>query len=317
MAKTPEIFLFLGGDSEWIAKHKDILIDNKNIIGVQIVYNWKRLEPQKGVYDFSAIASDLQLLNSLNKKLVVQIQDRSFSPNDKWVPKYMLTDKQYSGGVAMQVDNPGEGLSPANGWVAMQWNKAVRTQFQAMLSALAKEFDGKIYAVNLPETAIDVSTKKPPLGYTCDNYFNATIENITYLRKSFKQSRVIQYVNFFPCEWNNDHNYMGRLFKLAQTNNIGLGNPDTVPYKKGQMKNSYPFFNKYKGQLPLVAIAIQEPDYTYINPKTKKKFTTSELANFAQDYLGVNAVFWNVEEPSFSKTVLPQIKNNKLFINNP
>ena len=229
----------------------------------------------------------------------------------------MLTDKQYSGGVAMQVDNPGEGLSPANGWVAMQWNKAVRTQFQAMLSALAKEFDGKIYAVNLPETAIDVSTKKPPLGYTCDNYFNATIENITYLRKSFKQSRVIQYVNFFPCEWNNDHNYMGRLFKLAQTNNIGLGNPDTVPYKKGQMKNSYPFFNKYKGQLPLVAIAIQEPDYTYINPKTKKKFTTSELANFAQDYLGVNAVFWNVEEPSFSKTVLPQIKNNKLFINNP
>ena len=313
IAKTPEVFLFLGGDSSWVIGHQKLLANNKNIIGVQIVYNWKKLEPKKGVYDFSEIESDLQLLNKLNKKLVVQIQDRSFRPQDKWVPTYMLIEKQYDGGVAKQVDNPGESLALASGWVAMQWNKSVRKDFQAMLGALAKQFDGKVYAVNLPETSIDLSAKIPPSGYTCDNYFNATIENIMFLRNIFKNSYVIQYVNFFPCEWDNDHDYMGRLFKLAMRNNIGLGNPDTVPYKKAQMKNSYQFFNKYKGKLPLVAIAIQEPDYTYTNPQTKNKFTTHELASFAQSYLGANIVFWNVEEPIFSKLMLPQIENNNIF----
>ena len=313
-SKSPEIFLFLGGDSDWILKHQQVLSDNKNIAGVQIIYNWKRLEPQKGVYNFTAIESDLQILTKLNKKLVIQIQDRSFRPQDKWVPTYMLTDKAYAGGVVKQIDNPGEGLAPEYGWVAMQWNSAVRSQFQTMLGALAKQFDGRIYAVNLPETSVDISTKKPPQGFSCDNYFNATLDNIKYLRGAFKQSGVIQYVNFFPCEWDNDHNYMGRLFKFAKTNNIGLGNPDTVPYKKAQMKNSYPLFNKYKDQLAMVAIAIQEPDYTYTNPQTKKKFTTSELATFANDYLGATFVFWNVEEPRFSKSVLPQIKKNNLFV---
>ena len=62
MAKTPDIFLFLGGDSDWITNNQKLLFENKNIIGVQVVYNWKQLEPQKNVYNFSAIESDLAFL---------------------------------------------------------------------------------------------------------------------------------------------------------------------------------------------------------------------------------------------------------------
>lgn len=58
-----------------------------------------------------------------------------------------------------QFDNPGEGDIVGSGWVAQQWVPAVRYRYQALLAALAKRFDGQIYGVNLPETAIDLDEK--------------------------------------------------------------------------------------------------------------------------------------------------------------
>jgi hypothetical protein len=104
-------------------------------------------------------------------------------------------------------------------------------------------------------------------------------------------------VNFWPCEWNNDHNYMGRTFAFASENGLGLGGPDVVPYKRAQMANSYPFFHQYAGKLVLVAMAVQEPTLTYTNPATGKKFTKSEFRDFARDYLGANIIFWSTSSP--------------------
>lgn len=75
------------------------------------------------------------------------------------------------------------------------------------------------------------------------------------------------------------------------------------------MKNSYPFFNRYKEKLPLVAFAIQEPDYTYINPKTGKHFTVKEIYDFANNYLGASILFWNIQQPQYTKEVLPFLNN--------
>jgi hypothetical protein len=63
------------------------------------------------------------------------------------------------------------------------------------------------------------------------------------------------------------------------------------------MKNSYPFFNRYKGKLSLVAMAVQEPTLTYRNPATKLPFTRDEFVEFARDYLGVNIIFWSAASP--------------------
>jgi hypothetical protein len=90
---------------------------------------------------------------------------------------------------------------------------------------------------------------------------------------------------------------MSRAFEFAHANGIGLGGPDIVPYRKGQMKNAYPFFNQYKGKLSLVAMAVQEPTLTYTNPETKKPFTREEFVTFAQDYLGVDLIFWATASP--------------------
>ncbi|MFS2176086.1 hypothetical protein ACCC98_09025 [Rhizobium pisi] len=293
-ASAPENFLYTSsGDLDAVKA----TLARPDISGVQLVYNWKSLEPAKGQYDFSAIEQDLAIAEALNKKLFIQVQDRFFDPKARNIPDYMLTEPEYGGGLTPQFDNPGENKPVGSGWVAQQWNPDVRARYQALLKALAEKFDGRVYGINLPETAIDLDPKHEPKGFSCDAYFSAEMENLAFARKAFEKSMVVQYVNFWPCEWENDHNYMGRLFDFAAKNNVGLGGPDIVPNRKAQMKNSYPFFNKYKGKLAYVGLAVQEPTLTYKNPATKKPFTKAEFTAFAQDYLGANVIFWSAATP--------------------
>lgn len=294
MGQSPQNYIYTSsGDLRKIEK----MIMREDIGGVQIVYNWKALEKSKDVYDFSVIEKDLDYLNSIHKKLFIQLQDRFFEPQARYIPDYVLNDKEYTGGLVAQYDNPGENKPVGSGWVTQQWNSAVQKRFQKLIEALAKKFDGKIQGINLPETAIDIEIKKDKTGFSCDRYFQAELENLKFTRSVFHHSYVLQYVNFFPCEWDNDHRYMSRLFDFAYKNNIGLGGPDIVPNKKAQMKNSYPFFHQYKGKLSLVAMAVQEPTLTYKNPKTGKNFTKEEFTEYAESYLGVTIIFWSVESP--------------------
>ncbi|WP_246249045.1 hypothetical protein [Chelativorans alearense] len=273
------------------------VLERPDIDGVQIVYSWKSLEPGIGQYDFSAIERDLATAEKLGKKLFIQVQDRFFSPKARNVPAYLTSEPQYGGGLVAQVDNAGEGEPVGHGWAAMQWNDAVRGRFQALIEALAEKFDGRVFGINLPETAVDIDMEGDRTGFTCDAYFEAEMDNLAAAQAAFTESHVVQYVNFWPCEWANDHDYMGRLFEYAADHGVGLGGPDIVPYRKGQMKNAYPFFNRYKGKLGLVAMAVQEPTLTYTNPKTGRPFTKDEFVGFASDYLGVDVIFWSAESP--------------------
>lgn len=294
LAKTPENFIYTSSGELEAAS---VIIARSDIGGAQIVYNWRSLEPEKDKYNFSQIEKDLARLKVVNKKLFIQIQDRFFEQNARYVPNYLMNDARYGGGISPQFDNPGEGKPIGAGWVAQQWNPAVRQRYQALLAAIAKRFDGQVYGVNLPETAIDLDKKELPKGFSCDNYFAGEMENLTFARKVFTKSYIVQYINFWPCEWNNDHNYMGRLFAFANANNIGLGGPDIIPNHKAQMKNSYPFFNKYKSTLALVAMAVQEPTLTYKNPNTGKIFSKDEFVQFAENYLGADIIFWSTSSP--------------------
>lgn len=290
LAAEPENYLYLSSGE--LASFTGLLARSADITGVQVVYSWKQLELSEGVYDFSAIERDLHLLTRLHKKLFIQIQDRFFEPDRKGIPGYLLREPQYQGGLVVQTDNPGEGKPVVSGWVAIQWNKALRGRYRQLLSALASRFDGKVAGVNLPETAIDVDEKNAA-GFTCDRYFAATMENAQYARKVFRQTAVVQYVNFWPCEWNNDHRYMSRFFEMAAHNKIGLGGPDIVPDKPAHMHNAYPFFHQYKNKLHLVAMAVQEPTLTYTSPRTGKPYTRDEFRSFAKNYLGADIIFWS------------------------
>ncbi|HTU68459.1 MAG TPA: hypothetical protein VMF52_21140 [Steroidobacteraceae bacterium] len=287
---------FLFADSDSLAPHARTL-ERADIAGVQIVYTWKSLEPAPDEYDFSQIETDLRFLSQRGKKLFVQVQDRFFLPTARNVPRYLLERPEYGGGLAPQADNPGEGQPEGHGWVAMQWNAAVRARFQALLRALARRFDGRVYGINLPESSADIDRENDRTGFDCDAYFAAEMENARVARQAFRESRVVQYVNFWPCEWNDDRRYMSRFFEFAARQRLGLGGPDIVPWQRAQMNNSYPFFNRYRGRLDVVAMAVQEPTLTYTNPKTQRKFTRAEFVEFARDYLGVDIIFWSLASP--------------------
>lgn len=309
-SKLPQLFLFLGSDHHLKSYQK--ILENPCVSGAQIIYTWKELEPKKDIYNFSQIKKDINFLNTIHKKLFIQIQDRSFQPNIINIPDYMRNQKIYHGGIAMQFDFPGESKPITEGWVARVWDPAVRERFQILFKKLSAQFDGQIYCINLPETAVDFDPDHPPEGFTSDKYFNGELENINALRAAFHQSIVMQYVNFFPGEWNNDHHYMSKLFADAVKYHISLGGPDIIPYRKGQMKNSYPFFHQYKNKIAEVGMAVQQPDYSYKKSGKNNFYKFSDFYFFARDYLGASILFWNNQEPFLSNSLVPHI-NNQYF----
>ena len=293
LAHPPRNFLYLGQDELEAALP---ILDRPDIQGVQVLYVWSNLETGKGVYDFSMIEHDLALARAHHRKFWLQIEDRSFQPNARYLPKYMLTDPEYGGGLARRYDGHAKTQVPT-GWIARLWDPKVRARYQALIAALAKRFDGRILGFNVEETAADVGEDPLPDGYSCDAYFEATKENILFARHAFKRSHVVQYVNFWPCGWNNAHGYMSRFFEFAAANRIGVGGPDIVPWRPGQMRNSYPFIHDYRDKVPIVAMAVQEPTLEYVNPATAKPFTREEFTTFAADYLGVDIIFWSKDSP--------------------
>lgn len=274
------------------------ILDRQDIGGAEVIYVWRNLEPSEGAYDFSMIEHDLALTQARGKALFVEVGDRFFAPDARWLPQYVLDEPQYGGGLARQFDNSQPGRAPVpKGWISRQWDPEVRTRFQALLAALADRFDGRIAGVILTETAVTVDHDTPPEGWDCDRYFEAETENALFAREAFTRSHVVQYVNFWPCGWANARPYMSRFFELAAANGIGVGGPDIVPYRPGQMANSYPFIRAYREKVPLVAMAIQEPTLEYLNPQTGKPFTREEFERFATGYLGADIIFWSKDTP--------------------
>ena len=159
-----------------------------DISGVQIVYSWKSLETAKDQYDFARIEADLALPRErCTGSCSCRCRTGSSRSGIATCPPICSRSRVYGGGLAPQADNPGEDKPEGHGWVAMQWNPAVRERFQTVAAALAQQFDGRVCGVNLPETAVDIDADDDKTGFTCDRYFAAELENIAFARKVFSE----------------------------------------------------------------------------------------------------------------------------------
>ncbi|KAL7804780.1 hypothetical protein V8C44DRAFT_352685 [Trichoderma aethiopicum] len=271
------------------------LLDRPDIVGIQALYSWKSLEPSEGQYDFSAISEDYQKVLAKGKKFWIQLQDRTFSAGNDPVPKYMNTP-YYNNGSAPSCDGDSCDTDfEITGWVAQQWNPRVRQRYQALLSALAGEFDGKVTGLNLAETSIAVDENAN--NYTNESYFLGELENAGYAAKVFKKSYAVQYVNFWPDGWNNTNNRFEDSFNYYAKHGVGVGGPDLIPNKPGQEANSYVYIPKYHCKVPIAVVAVQEKDLEEINQQTGKPFTKEEFVDFAVNELHVEIIFWAVETP--------------------
>jgi hypothetical protein len=291
-------------------------LSTKAFEGAQLKFTWRELEPEKDKYEYSAIQEDLRFLRENGKKLFVQLQDSSFDAGIVNVPRYLLRDSEYNGGADKQysVDGDNEDRATPAGWVSRHWDPAVQKRFHRLLAALGREFDGKIEGINLPETSVDFGEtgRLFPKGFTPEVYRDAIITNMAAAKSAFQKSAVIQYANFLPGEWlpENDRGYLRAVFQRAKELQIGVGGPDLLPYKRGQMMHSYPMIRQLAGIVP-TGIAVQWGNYEHLNPKTGQQVTIPELMEFARDYLQVKYIFWCTQEPFYSETVIPLLKAQK------
>ena len=304
-------YVFLNRDRERIAD--TAFLQTKALEGAQIKYTWRELEPEPGTYDFSLVRHDLDFLNRHGKRLFIQVQDVSFDAASVLVPRYLTRDPQFHGGADKQYEIEGNDETHATpaGWVARRWDPVVQARFHALLCALGKAFDGQIEGINLPETAVDFgeSGRWFPQGFTPEVYRDAILTNLAVLKRAFPVSVTVQYANFMPGEWlpGNDHAYLRSVYQRAKELGVGLGGPDLLPYKPGQMNHSYPLLREASGRVP-TGIAVQEGNYAWKNPRTGKPMSLQELIGFGTNYLKVNYFFWCTQEPFYSERLLPLLQ---------
>jgi len=294
-------FVYFDRDRELIKNHP--LLSHPMFKGAQIMYSWRDVEPEKGKYDFVILKKDYEYLKSHNKKLFIQIQDATFNPKYKAVPDYLLT-AEYDGGVVMQYNDD----ESAGGWVAKRWNKKVREQFGLLIQALGKEFDGKIEGINLQETSIGVRDQ----GFSELEYVNGLKENMLALKKSFPTSTTMIYANFIPGEWlpGNDKGYLRGIYQYCEEIGVGLGGPDLMVTRKGQLNHILAMMHEAHYTVPL-GIAVQDGNYigeTGEIDDVKKQSAHNNIVPllhaFAKDFLRVNYMFWVNQEPYFKTDVL-------------
>jgi hypothetical protein len=308
-AKPIHHYVFFNRDRARIAEPS--FLENAGIEGAQVKYTWRELEPRKGAYDFLAIRHDLAFLTAHHKRLFVQLQDVSFDPAVVNVPQYLLDEPGYHGGADKQYSyDKKESDAVPEGWVARRWDPAVRERFALLLSALGKEFDGRIEGIVLPETAVDFgeSGRLFPTGFTPEGYRDAVVANMLALRRAFPHSVAMQYANFMPGEWLpwTDKKLLASVYQAARKHGVAVGGPDLLPYRKGQMSHSYPLIQAADG-IVKTGIAVQDGNYQHLDPRTKKQVTTAQQLAFARHYLKVDYVFWCTEEPFYSRDVLPML----------
>ena len=306
-------YVFFGMDREKIKDAKSFL-ETPSLEGAQVAYSWRQLEQGKDNYDFSMIREDLAFLQAHGKKLWIQIQDVMFSPRWKPVPNYILQDPQYHGGVDRQYKyKPGDEAHAVQvgGGVARRWDPAVQERFQKLIIALGKEFDGQVAGINFDETAADFgeSGRLFPAGFTPEIYRDAIIANMKALKRAFPRSITLVYANFMPGEWRpvNDRGYLRAVYQAARELKVGVGGPDLLPSRSGQLSHSYPLIRASAGIIP-TSIAVQDGNYAEVNPLTGKRPTIPELIKVATNYLKVNYIFWCTEEPFYSKELIPLLK---------
>ena len=272
--------------------------------GAQIMYAWRELEPEKGRYDFTIIREDYAYLKAHEKKLFIQFQDATFSPQYKAVPAYLLAS-EYDGGTVTQLDDNGK----VEGWVAKRWNPEVQKRFALLMMALGKEFDGKIEGINLQESAIGVNAKVDA-SFTPEKYVQGLKANMLSLKNAFPKSTTMQYANFMPDEWLpfDDKGYLRAIYAYGEQIGVGLGGPDLMYTRKGNLNHTVALMHEFNYKVP-IGIAIQDGNYVGTTASdevvAKRKNLVPVLHAFAKDFMKVNYMFWVAQEPYFREDVVP------------
>lgn len=260
-------------------------IHESSIKGVQKRYHWRRLEPQKGQYDFSEIERDLCLLAENNKQLIVFIIDFSYWKRSA-LPEYLS-----------EFDSQSE----YGGFHPVRWHPEVVDRFIELGKALGEKFDTNpnFEGIATQETSIEISDEGfEKYHYTADKHRDAITDVLIGLQNAMPNSHIFWYQNFLE---GND----GHLRQIADTildYGIFMGGPDILPYRIAIRDETYPMFEEYQDKLVLFCSA-QDCSYKHhkgdlrlqeIEPVHSDGYLTmEEIFLYGRDSLHIQYMFWN------------------------
>ena len=274
------------------------------VVGFMKRYTWRQLVPLKGVYDLSAIATDLDFLSSKGMQMIAMIEDKTFV-NEQPLPQYLAS---------LTVRNR------QNGFTAVRWHPTVVDRMGELFAAIGEHFDSNPFfeGVALMESAPSVDNDLlDSTGYTPEKYRDALIDVMIAGAEGMPTSRVFWYMNYLPRK----RAYLADVASAVAPYGIVMGGPDVMPDNQSLVSGTYPLYDQFAGQMPLFG-QVEPICYSHPHADTSyptKYWTMPELFKYARDNLNVNYMIW-VRYPTSDYPdsydwfdALPVMKNNPVF----
>ena len=247
------------------------------VVGLLKHYSWPSLEPAQKTYDFSEIAADLNWAAAHGMRLIVMIEDKTFTdeiPTPAYLSKYVL--KHHWGG-----------------YTTLRWKPPVAAAMKALVVALGTRFDSNKWFEGLAtqETAVGFPYKVLVAnGYTAEAYRDMYIDLLTAAAKAMPTSRVFWFMNFIPVK----EEYVGTVAAAVAPLGVAMGGPDIMPENKHLLRKPYPYYTKFFGKMPLFG-QVEGVCYDQLHMTSgypTKYWTMPELYSWALKNLHVNYIFW-------------------------
>ncbi len=264
--------------------------------GMQIRYLWAELETAEGRYDFASIDQRLEELAAQGKRLVIQVQTKSFDPNWKLVPDYMKT-AEYDGGMfAYSAHNKAEGAARhpgPRGYNIALWNSRVRDRLIALFRAMGERYNTHpaFEGIGMIETALG----EPLVPFSSDKvdgfYANLLLVH-RQMRAQFPNTMTIQEVNY-------PRPILATFVGTLKAMGTALSGPDIFKDEPGLTMRApnaprgvYTYYPELSGIVPL-APQVMRKNYQNTRGDGKGSVpTVSEILVFARDGLKSNYIFW-------------------------
>jgi hypothetical protein len=256
--------------------------------GVLVRYYWRDLEKSPGVYDFSAIQHDLNLLSGQGMHLIVAPEDKTFTgsqllqPMPDYMAKYTVRNNM-------------------GGMTAERWKPYVIDRWVKLMEAMGKRFDGNPYfeGIATHETALSIDNNVlTQRGYTPEIYRDGLIDLLKRTANAFPTSRIFWYMNFFPMR----QDYIAQIASAVAPYGVAMGGPDVLPDEPSISSLAYPFYDQFEGTMPLFC-AVMLDSYKHVHRTGSyptKYWTMPELFRFARDELHLNYMFWTSVSNSYT-----------------
>jgi hypothetical protein len=267
------IAMLRGGDSQTVMAQSI----KPGVVGFMKRYGWPALEPTPGNYQFAEIKSDLAWAAAHGVRLIIMVEDKTFVkelPTPPYLDAYAVRNK-------------------GGGYTVVRWDPVVMTRFNALISAIGKQFDSSpgLEGLATQETAPGYGYKvEKAYGYTPEKYRDMYINLLTTASKAFPTSRIFWFMNFFPIK----QQYIATVATAVAPLGVFMGGPDVQPDNPHLENRTYPFYTQFQSKMMLFG-QVEGTCYAlpHLTSGYKTKYwTMTELFTFAKTKLHVHYMFW-------------------------